>query len=191
MQEPILVPGPQLQKSKDKKATKRATQAPIQTATKKNKRPRKNPTLLQAQNCNQDSARKKSQDHKKYSNQSHNDHANPGAGNTPLLDKTIVLGPQNEVKKAYQKLAPSAGSSPVPASTSILLGDDVFQRHAAKKHGQCGPQNGAQNLDPVLGAAKEKTFRRTPKRGPDFTPHFKVHIAHVFPSATPEKSHVV
>ena len=27
--------------------------------------------------------------------------------------------------------------------TSILLGDDLFQRHPAKKNGQCGPQNGA------------------------------------------------
>ena len=49
----------------------------------------------------------------KYSNQSckkntdHNDHANSGPGNNPsLLDKTFVLGPQNEVRKAYQKLAP-------------------------------------------------------------------------------------
>ena len=105
---------PPTTKAKTKTATKRATKAPTKTATKKKtKRPRKNPTLVQAQNCNQDSTRKKDQDNKKYSNQSckknrnHNDHANPGPGNNPsLLDKTIILGPQNEIRKAYQKLAP-------------------------------------------------------------------------------------
>ena len=37
------------------------------------------------------------------------------------------------------------------------------------------------------GSRKKKTIRRTPKRGPDFAPHFRVHIAHVFRSVTPEK----
>ena len=45
------------------------------------------------------------QSSKKNGNQ--NDKANPGPGNNPsLLDKTIVLGPQNEVRKAYQKPTP-------------------------------------------------------------------------------------
>ena len=114
MQEPILVPGPQLHKSKDQNSNQESNESANQNSNKKdNQTTTQNPTLVQAQNCNQDSTRKKDQDNKKYSNQSckknrnHNDHANPRPGNNPsLLDRTIILGPQNEVRKAHQKLAP-------------------------------------------------------------------------------------
>ena len=72
--------------------------------------------------------------------------------------------------------------------TSILLGDDLFQRHAAKKKtGNVDLKMGPKIWTPFWGPRKEKTIRRTPKRGPNFAPHFRVHIAHVFRSVTPEK----
>ena len=64
--------------------------------------------------------------------------------------------------------------------TSILLGDDFFGRHAAKKTGNVDPKMGPKIWTPFWGPRKEKTIRRTPKRGPDFAPHFRVHIAHYF-----------
>ena len=69
-----------------------------------------------------------------------------------------------------------------------LLGDDLFQRHAArKKTGNVDLKMGPKIWTPFWGPRKEKTIRRTPKRGPNFAPHFRVHTAHVFRSVTPEK----
>ena len=63
----------------------------------------------------------------------------------------------------------------------ILLGDDLFGRHAAKKKtGNVDPKMVPKIWTPFWGPRKEKTIRRTPKRGPDFAPHFRVHIAHYF-----------
>ena len=61
--------------------------------------------------------------------------------------------------------------------TSILLGDEIFQRQAAKINEQCGLQNEAWSPDTVLEAAKRKNNLADPKTGSDFAPHFKVHIA--------------
>ena len=115
MQEPILAPGPQLHKSKDQNSNQESNESTNQNSNKKRKpndHTRIQP-LSRHRTATKISARKKNQDNKKHSNQSckknrnHNDHANPGPGNNPsLLDKTIVLGPQNQVRKAYQKLAP-------------------------------------------------------------------------------------
>ena len=110
-------PTTQKQRAKQRPRQQRKGQ-PKQQQKKTTKRPRKNPTRVQARNCNQDSARKKTKTTRrqqpKLQDGNQNDKANPGPGNNPsLLDKTIVLGPQNEVRKAYQKPTPWARSSPV------------------------------------------------------------------------------
>ena len=55
-----------------------------------------------------------------------------------------------------------------------------------KKTGNVDLKMGPKIWTPFWGAAKGKTIRRTPKQGPDFAPHFRVHIAHVFRTVTPE-----
>ena len=44
-----------------------------------------------------------------------------------------------------------------------ILGGNLSRRHAARKKKTYGPQNGAQNLDPFLGAAKRKNNSADPK----------------------------
>ena len=75
--------------------------------------------------------------------------------------------------------------------TSILLGDDLFQRHAAKKKWAMWTSKWGLKSGPHFGGRERKNNSADPKRGPDFAPHFGVHIAHVFRSVTPEKKHVV
>ena len=105
-------PTTQKQKPKQQPREQRKRQPKQQQKRKPNDHARIQP-LSKHRTATKIAPEKKDQDDKKYSNQSckknrnHNDHAHPGPGNNPsLLDKTIVLGPQNEVRKAYQKLAP-------------------------------------------------------------------------------------
>ena len=77
--------------------------------------------------------------------------------------------------------------------------------HVAKKTGNVDPKmrpeiwtpfwgprkEKEKEFGPFWGPRKEKTIRRTPKRGLDFAPHFRVHIACYFSQRDPEKkSHI-
>ena len=62
-----------------------------------------------------------------------------------------------------------------------------FSASRCEKTGNVDLKMGPKIWTPFWGPRKENTIRRTPKRGPDFAPHFGVHIAHVFRSMTPEK----
>ena len=116
------MPGTQLHKSKEKNNDQDSNERSNQNSNKK-RQPNDHARIqpLSRHGIATKIAPEKNQDNKKYSNQSskkngnQNHNANPGPGNNPsLLDKTIVLGPQNEVRKAYQKPTPWARSSPVP-----------------------------------------------------------------------------
>ena len=115
------MPGTQLHKSKEKNNDQDSNERSNQNSNKK-RQPNDHARIqpLSRHGIATKIAPEKNQDNKKYSNQSskkngnQNHNANPGPGNNPsLLDKTIVLGPQNEVRKAYQKPTPWARSSPV------------------------------------------------------------------------------
>ena len=60
--------------------------------------------------------------------------------------------------------------------TSILLGASRCE----KKTGNVDFKMGPKIWTPLWGPRKEKTIRRTPKRGPDFAPHFKVTLPMFF-----------
>ena len=188
-------PTTQKQRAKQRPRQQRKGQ-PKQQQKKTTKRPRKNPTLVQARNCNQDSARKNTKTTRntatKAPRKTGTKMTTPTLvpGNNPsLLDKTIVLAPQNEVRKAYQKPTPWARSSPVPAM--CLEANEPAHKHPTQEWpfwASCREKNTG-NVDPKIGSKiwtrfwgprKEKTIWRTPKRSPDFAPNFRVHIAHVW-----------
>ena len=57
---------------------------------------------------------------------------------------------------------------------------DFFRRHATKNMGSVDPKMGCKIWTPFWGPPNCFFLSRPPKRGPDFRPHFEVHIARFF-----------
>ena len=57
---------------------------------------------------------------------------------------------------------------------------DFFRRHTTKNMGNVDPKMGCKIWTPFWGPPNCLFLSRPPKRGPDFRPHFEVHIARFF-----------
>ena len=57
---------------------------------------------------------------------------------------------------------------------------DFFRRHTTKNMGNVDPKMGCKIWTPFWGPPNCFFLSRPPKRGPDFRPHFEVHIARFF-----------
>ena len=115
MQEPILVPGPQLHESKDQNSNQDSNEKANQNSNKKEtKRPRKNPTLVQAQNCNQDSAQKRTKTTRNT--------ATKAARKTGITMTTPTLVPATTTPLSWIKplsWAPKWGQKSVPKTSAL------------------------------------------------------------------------
>ena len=205
MQEPILVPGPQLHESKDQNSNQESNESANQNSNKKRNQTttqESNPcpgTKLQPrQRPTKEPRQQEIQQPKLQEKQGSQWPHQPWSRQQPLslLDKTIVLGPLKWGQKSVPKT--SALSKVLPSSSNVVgrkrtcsqasySGMTFLASGCEKKMGNVDLKMGPKIRTPFWGPWKEKTIRRTPKRGPDFAPHFKVHIAHVFRSVTPEK----
>ena len=198
------MPGTQLHKSKEKNNDQDSNERSNQNSNRK-RQPNDHARIqpLSRHGIATKIAPEKNQDNKKYSNQSskkngnQNHNANPGPGNNPsLLDKTIVLGPQNEVRKAYQKPTPWARSSPVPAmclwskrtcSQASYSGMTFLAVTVEKKRAMWTPNWGLKS-GPRFGAREKKKQFGGPQNGVQIShPILGPTLPIIFREVTPEK----